>query len=333
MSNSKVSVIVPVYKAEKYIERCVRSLMEQTLKEMEFIFVNDCTPDRSMEILQRVVRDYPQRLEQVRVLTNERNSGVSYSRNQGIGQACGEYLIFCDSDDWMEPDMYEALYYQAAEQRAAIVCCDFSEDYPSEHRCIVRKQDYSSDVRKDMQEMLRAVLHGAPWNKLIKRELYLSHQIDYPEKINMWEDLYTSVRLFFFAGSVGYVPRPLYHYMQQNPHSLLNNPSRKAMSDKAEICNLLEDFFRKNGALDEFTPALQQRKLWAKMSLVTDSRVRDFRQWRELWPDAQSQIQASTFSRFNKTVFQLVEYKLDFPALLLLQLKSAVKNLHWKQQQ
>ena len=110
MSDVKVSVIVPVYKVEQYIEKCVRSLMEQTMKEgIEFIFINDCTPDDSMQILESVVGEYPDRADQVVIWNNSSNVGVSESRRKGIELAKGEYIGWCDSDDWCEKEMFEKM--------------------------------------------------------------------------------------------------------------------------------------------------------------------------------------------------------------------------------
>ena len=95
-----VSVIIPIYNVEKYIERCVRSLMEQTLNDIEYIFVNDCTPDRSIEILQRTIAEYPQRKKYIQILTHDRNRGSACARNNGVKAATGEYIIHCDMISW-----------------------------------------------------------------------------------------------------------------------------------------------------------------------------------------------------------------------------------------
>ena len=118
-----VSVIVLVYKVEKYIERCARSLFEQTLQDIEYIFVDDCTPDRSIEILERVLEDYPERKSQVIILHNERNSGLPFSRRRGVEAASGDYIIHCDSDDWPESDMYAKLYAKASSENLDMVKC------------------------------------------------------------------------------------------------------------------------------------------------------------------------------------------------------------------
>ncbi|MCS2593772.1 glycosyltransferase family 2 protein [Bacteroides thetaiotaomicron] len=96
-----VSVIVPVYRAEKFIQRCARSLFEQTLEEMEFVFVNDCTPDSSMVILRGDnKKEYPNRARQIRIVEHDQNKGSATARNTGLDNAHGSYIIYCDSDDW-----------------------------------------------------------------------------------------------------------------------------------------------------------------------------------------------------------------------------------------
>ena len=111
-----VSVIIPVYGVEKYIERCARSLFEQTMEDLEYIFVDDCTPDASMDILARVMDDYPARRCQVKVLHNEVNRGLAYTRRRGVEASTGDYIIHCDSDDYVEKDIYEKLYAKATEE-------------------------------------------------------------------------------------------------------------------------------------------------------------------------------------------------------------------------
>ena len=105
----KVSVIIPVYGVEKYIERCARSLFEQTLDDIEYLFIDDCTPDRSVEILKQVLDEYPHRKNQVIIHRMEKNSGQAAVRKWGMLNVAGEYVIHCDSDDWVDIYMYEAM--------------------------------------------------------------------------------------------------------------------------------------------------------------------------------------------------------------------------------
>ena len=121
----KLSVVIPVYGVEKYIERCARSLFEQTLDDIEYIFVNDCTKDRSIDILNAVINDYPARKEQVRIVHHEKNKGLPFARQSGWQVATGEYIANCDSDDWVALDFYEIMYNEAIEKNADMVVSDY----------------------------------------------------------------------------------------------------------------------------------------------------------------------------------------------------------------
>ena len=123
----KVSVIIPIYGVEKFIGRCAKTLMQQTLKEVEYIFVNDATPDCSMKVLQEVLARYPERQNSVVVAVHETNKGLPAARNTGLQMAQGEYIFHCDSDDFVEPDMLETLYTEAVMHRADIVSNNASD--------------------------------------------------------------------------------------------------------------------------------------------------------------------------------------------------------------
>ncbi|MEA4968038.1 MAG: glycosyltransferase family 2 protein, partial [Bacteroidaceae bacterium] len=103
----KISVIIPVYNAELYFEKCLRSLFEQTFGGIEFVFINDNTPDNSFNILENVLADYPDRKKQIKIINNKYNIGSGASRNIGLTVADGEYIVFCDSDDWCDLDLYQ----------------------------------------------------------------------------------------------------------------------------------------------------------------------------------------------------------------------------------
>ena len=120
----KISIIIPIYNVAKYIEKCVCSLMEQTLDDIEYIFVNDCTLDNSIEILQKTLEKYPNRKDSCKIIHHDTNKGPAVTRNTGLELAIGEYIAFCDSDDWVEITMYEELYNKAKKENADIVYSD-----------------------------------------------------------------------------------------------------------------------------------------------------------------------------------------------------------------
>ena len=153
----KVSVCIPVYGVEKYIERCARSLFEQTMRDgIEFIFVNDCTPDKSIEILEKVLAEYPHRKKQTQIINHEKNSGLVAARKTGLAHATGEYIIHCDSDDWVELNMYEKMYHAAKAADADMVYCDYVKELPDN---TIRK--YSGGEATTAIELQNEML--APW--------------------------------------------------------------------------------------------------------------------------------------------------------------------------
>ena len=125
----KLSVIIPVYKAEKFIERCCVSLFEQTLDNIEYIFVDDCSPDNSVNKIREIVARYPEREPMVKILSHSPNRGVSFSRQQGLEAATGEFVIHCDSDDWVDQDMYESAYKAAIDNDADVVRMGYITEY------------------------------------------------------------------------------------------------------------------------------------------------------------------------------------------------------------
>ena len=137
----KVSVLVPIYGVEHYIERCARSLFEQTYPNLEYVFVNDCTPDRSVDILKQVMESYPNRVDAVKVINHNTNRGIAAARNTLIDNAVGDYVCYVDSDDWLELDAIEKLVKKLMESGAEIVSGSYLLHYGEEELLYLAK-DY-----------------------------------------------------------------------------------------------------------------------------------------------------------------------------------------------
>ena len=205
----KVSVIIPVYGVEKYIERCACSLFEQTLDDIEYLFIDDCTPDKSVEILKRVLEEYPHRKSQVVIHRMEQNSGQAKVREWGMRNATGEYVIHCDSDDWVDIHMYEEMYNKAIEEDADVVVCDFcSTDCENEQ---YSKGLISKERENVIADVLLWRIAGCLWNKLVRRKEYTDHDINYPTH-NMGEDAALIVQILWNAKRISYLPKPFYYY-------------------------------------------------------------------------------------------------------------------------
>lgn len=201
--NPKISVIVPVYKAEKYLHRCVDSILAQTFTDFEVLLIDDGSPDRSGEICD----EYAQKDSRVRVFHKE-NGGVSSARQCGIDNANGEYTIHADPDDWVEPNMLEELYAKAKEDDADMVICDFY--YNSKTKQIYQRQKPTALDHETVLKELFQQLHGSCWNKLVKRTCYKDIRFD--QTLSLYEDLFFNACLLRKPIKISYVPKAYYHY-------------------------------------------------------------------------------------------------------------------------
>lgn len=283
----KVSVVIPVYNVEKYIERCARSLFGQTLDDIEYIFVNDCTPDRSMELLQKVIDEYPVRQHAVKLIGHERNQGSATVRNTGLAAATGEYVICCDSDDWVEPDMYEAMYRVAKVADADVVVTDFYNEYAS--RAVLQRQPFPSNNVECVRQMLSGNLHCGTWNKLVRRDVYVRNNIRFPDGINMWEDVLTMIPVCYHASGIVYLPQAFYHYVRDNNASYTNNMKESSLQNLIEAVDRIECFLRKND-LSCLEPAFCCLKLTVKLNLLLNSSGEKQRGWNGLYPETSPYI-------------------------------------------
>lgn len=225
----KVSVIVSVYGVEKYIERCVRSLFEQTLDEIEYLFIDDCTPDRSIEILRQVLEEYPQRKPQVTIHRMEQNSGQAAVRKWGMQNATGEYVIHCDSDDWADTDMYRAMYEKAKEENADVIVCDYYINCGSVNNYI---KAYNRTDKKDfIKDMLAMRVSWALWNKLVRRGVC---DIVYPTGA-MGEDMAITTQNVFHCNKLSFIRKAYYYYV-------INPASITQLKDKDSVLNKYYQF-------------------------------------------------------------------------------------------
>lgn len=220
----KVSVLVPVYGVEKYIERCARSLFEQTLNDIEFIFVDDCTPDRSMEILKSITEEYQLRFAEkkyeVRTERMSTNSGLAAVRRQGIQLATGDYITFCDSDDIMPENAVETLYHLAVESGADIVSGDMQMLYDDG---TTKRSFISLPYGGDRESVYRALLsreysHNL-WSKLFRNNLLQGHEYITLMHATNGEDGLLFYQVLQHTTKVVHQNKVVYTYYQNNQSS------------------------------------------------------------------------------------------------------------------
>ncbi|MFC3884778.1 glycosyltransferase [Bacillus songklensis] len=213
--SKKVSVIIPVYNAEKYIVECIESLLSQTLQECEFIFINDGSKDRSRQIIENYKKvDY--RIK----LINQENQGVSAARNTGLHIAAGEYIGFVDADDYIEKDMYEILYNSAKQSDCDVVISNFESEM--EGHKVITKYPFPIGIilNKDYieQEILLYFLKeenlNAVWNKVYKKKVIKESNVKFPEKVILGEDELFNIQFFSNAATMKYIDYTGYHYRE-----------------------------------------------------------------------------------------------------------------------
>lgn len=205
-----VSIIVPIYGVEKYIERCARSIFEQTYQNIEIIFVNDCTPDKSMDILNKVMQEYPNIQSKIQIINHEINRGVAITRRDGMIAAKGKYVIQWDSDDFVDVQFLEKMVALAEKEEADITICDMNKIYVD--KIVHTRVNPPLDNIEFLKQILVGKVHSGLWNKLIRRSLYVDNNIYPIEGINMCDDLSVMYRLLFFAKKLAYLTEPLYNY-------------------------------------------------------------------------------------------------------------------------
>lgn len=231
----KVSVIVPVYNAEKYFEKCLNSLVNQTLKDIEIIVVNDGSTDNSEKILKKFLAKYKNI-----VYFKKENSGQSDARNLGISHAKGDYLGFIDSDDYIALDMFEKLYNKAISDDFDFVSCDVDYIYPNYDKTV------DCLIKNDTDNMHSLLINIYPivCNKIFKRDLFANKDVRFKKGV-WYEDVEFIYRIIPFLKKVGVIHESLYYYVQHEG-SVIHSYNERVYDYIANMNGLL-DFYQKNG--------------------------------------------------------------------------------------
>ena len=309
MQSPKVSVVVPVYNVSPYIEKCARSLFEQTLDDLEIIFVDDCSPDDSVNIIQEVLRDFPNRKSYTYIVKMAHNSGQAAVRKKGIEEATGEYIIHCDGDDWVDRELYEKLYLIAKDNDADIAVCDEIQEF---HKVSLIKSvgTLPSSGKELMKNWYGYSIGLFCHNKLVRRTLYIENKI-YPwEGLNMWEDNGLFARLFYYAQKVVQLKGgPVYHYNRTNVNAMTAGYGEKQVDQMIGIATNLADFFESKPDGVEFEKTVNAFKYLARINLITDSYKR-YSRFRKTFPESRpiaTELDRGAFSRKGKIRFLMVK--------------------------
>lgn len=239
----KVSVIVPIYNVEKYLEKCINSLLSQTLEDIQIILVNDGSKDNSGNIAKEYEKNNKDRV----IYVEKENGGLSDARNYGLKYATGDFIAFLDSDDYIEKNAYEEMYNKAIEENSDYVECDFIWEFPNKIR--VDKQ-YPYKNKKEMLSFVRVVA----WNKLIKRQLITDNNLEFPKGLR-YEDVEFTYKLIPFVNKFAYVDKPFIHYVQREG-SIANVQNERTAEIFTVLDNVIE-FYKKNNIYEEYRNELE----------------------------------------------------------------------------
>lgn len=306
MERNKVSVIIPIYKVEKFIERCVRSLMEQTLQEVEYIFVDDATPDKSLEVLEACLALYPTRKSII--LKHQQNQGLPAARNSGLAVATGKYIFHCDSDDYVDFDMLEKLYLCAEETNADIVWCDWFLTFAENERYM--KQPSFDTPLEALKAMLSGGMKYNVWNKLVRRSLYVDNGIKFPAGYGMGEDM-TMMMLFVHAKKVVYLSQAFYHYVKLNTGAFSQTYSERHLLELKHnvqrICNYMQKTLG-----NEIEKELAFFRLDVKFPFLISNDSQKYKIWQEWYPEVNGYILQNKSVSFRSRCLQWFAWKGQF---------------------
>lgn len=252
----KVSVIVPIYNVEKYLEKCINSLLSQTLEDIQIILVNDGSKDNSGNIAKECEKNNKNRI----IYVEKENGGLSDARNYGLKYATGDFIAFLDSDDYIEKNAYEEMYNKAIEENADYVECDFIWEFPNKIR--VDKQ-YPYKNKKEMLSFVRVVA----WNKLIKRQLITDNNLEFPKGLR-YEDVEFTYKLIPFINKFAYVDKPFIHYVQREG-SIANVQNERTAEIFTVLDNVIE-FYKKNNIYEKYRDELEYN--YARYLLCSSSK-------------------------------------------------------------
>ena len=260
----KISIIVPVYNVEKYIDKCLKSLTQQTLQDIEIIIVNDGSLDKSVEIIEKYVKENSTKIKYY----EKENGGLSSARNYGLEYATGEYIAFLDSDDYVETNMYEEMYNLAKKENADMVECDFIWEWEYGKKIFDKRREYKT--KEEMMKKPRVVA----WNKIYKREIINKYKIRFPEGL-IYEDMEYFYKLLPHLNKISYINKYFVHYTQRED-SITNKQTQK-VEDIFKILDNIFDYYIDQKLYNKYEKELKymSRRIILGSSLKRIFRIKD----------------------------------------------------------
>lgn len=248
----KISIIVPVYNAEKYLSECIESILAQTFIDWELLLIDDGSTDNSHTICHQYASQDPRI-----IFSHKTNGGVSSARNMGLDNARGRWITFIDSDDWIDPDYLESLL---KDQSVDIAMCGFKFQYadsPSQEQLPFQ---WSNDKIKDISSYMM-MDWTVIWGCIVRKDLFENNEIRFPESLKWCEDYHVIIRLLYFSQKTKSINKFPYNY-RQHDESLCHQMPKDALNHALKAYDDIIDFFKIQNAYKPMQKALAHRSLW-----------------------------------------------------------------------
>lgn len=261
MTQPLVSVIIPVWNVEEFVERAVASILNQTYANIELVVIDDDSPDNSMLKVNQLCAFFPTR--KVRIFSHGKNKGLGAARLTGLMESKGEYVLFIDSDDYVDLDYVDKMINIALVSKSDIVISDYFTSYSNNE--VYCSQLFEGSGVELALAIMEGRLQGFLWNKLISRNLFFDNNVFPIEGINMWEDVCLMCRLAYFAKRISYLPQAFCHYNQVNMNSYSTYKITYNSADNLlKAVTLIEEFYKVNKHVVITQNTIESFKLMAK---------------------------------------------------------------------
>ncbi len=310
----QVSILMPIYKVEQYLSRTLDSVFTQTYRNIFYVFVNDCSPDGSLQLLKDTIEKYKISSDRYIIIDHKENEGIAVSRADCIANAKGDYVFFVDSDDWIEKDAVEQMVKSTQNASIDIVGCDYMKDFLS-GQTTYHHENYAATCRDNMLRCLNYDIATVLWKLLVRRSLF--DNLTITPHVDIVEDYIMSVKLYYYAKSFTAIPKAFYHYVQYN-QARVSLQTLWSVNMHIKGVKEVEAFCREKGLFDDYVEhKLNLRKFNIKSNFLT-RQLLDYNAYNETFPEACHVWREMGYTRKERLKFWLAEHKL-YTLLKLLQ--------------
>ena len=309
----KLSIIIPVYNAAKYLSQCIDSVLAQTFTDFELILVNDGSTDES----EKICLSYKEQDPRIKYVYKE-NGGAASARKVGFENSTAEYIGWVDSDDWIDKEMFQTLYEAAITKEADIVACGVVQEYAD-------KQNMLIPNTKEYQKSVDLLIFSY-CNKIIRRELFLKSEIVFPVGTAEYEDVCVTFKLISNADSILFVPQTFYHYRMSTASVTHSLHAEKLIQNRLFVTENNLDY-SKTHSVNEYSKILAERMLMtAKQNYLDNLQVFNPKKWRHIHPEINYWKLLSFYPLYNRVLFVLALLKLDLLLLWAVKVKDAARK-------